>query len=59
MRASSAHDVLRAYGPDVEANAVRVTIGEPNATVMTDLLDVLPADALEVEINDIRAAALW
>jgi hypothetical protein len=57
-RSTPAHDVLRAYGPDFEANAVRVTISEPNATVMADLLDVLPADALEIEVNDIRAVAL-
>jgi hypothetical protein len=58
MRSTPARDVLRAYGPHFEANAVRVTISEPNATVMADLLDVLPADALEIEVNDIRAAAV-
>lgn len=52
--ASSAHGVL-AYGRRGER---RPGDDRPNATVMTDLLDVLPADALEVEINDIRAAAL-
>jgi hypothetical protein len=57
-RASPADDVLRAYGPAVEANAVRVTISEPNARVMTELLDALPADALEFEITDIQAVAL-
>jgi hypothetical protein len=56
---SPAHDVLRAYGPDVEANGVRLTISEANATVVADLLAVMPADVLEIEVNDIRAVALW
>jgi hypothetical protein len=58
MQSSPAHDVLRVYGPDAEANGVRLTISEANATVVADLLAVMPADVLEIEVNDIRAEAL-
>jgi len=58
MRSSPAHDVLRGYGPDTEANGVRLTMSEANATVVADLLAVMPADVLEIEVNDIRAVAL-
>jgi hypothetical protein len=58
FRSSPPHVVLRGYGPDAEANGVRLTIGEANATVVADLLAVMPADVLEIEVNDIRAVAL-
>jgi hypothetical protein len=58
MRPTPAHDVLRVYGPDAEGSGVRLTISEANATVVADLLAVMPADVLEIEVNDIRAVAL-
>jgi hypothetical protein len=58
MRSSPAHDVLRGYGPDAEANGVRLTISEANTTVVADLLAVMPVDVVEIEVNDIRAVAL-
>jgi predicted naringenin-chalcone synthase len=57
-QSSPAHDVLRGYGPDAEANGVHLTISEANATVVADLLAVMPADVLEIEVNDIRAVAV-
>jgi hypothetical protein len=36
IRSSPARTVPRAYGPDVEANGVRVTISEPNAAVVVE-----------------------
>ena len=58
MRPTPAHDVLRVYGPDAEANGVCLTISEANVTVVADLLAVMPADVLKIEVNDIRAVAL-
>ena len=58
MQSSPDRSVPRAYGPNVEANGVRVTIGEPNAAVVAEFLAALPAEALEIEVNDIRAVAL-
>jgi hypothetical protein len=46
--------VPRAFGPDVEANGVRVTISEPNAAVVVEVLAAVPPDALEIEVNNIR-----
>jgi hypothetical protein len=58
VRSSPARTVPRAYGPNVEANGVKVTISEPNAAVVAEMLAAMPADALEIEVNDIRTVAL-
>ena len=42
--------------PDAEENGVRLTMSEANATVVTDLLALVPEDVLG--INGIRAVAL-
>lgn len=58
IRSSPALAVPRAYGPSVEANGVRVAISEPNAAVVAEFLAAVPADALEIEVNDVHAVAL-
>jgi hypothetical protein len=58
IRSSPVRTVPRAFGTDVEANGVRVTISEPNATVVVEVLAAVPPDALEIEVNDIRWVAM-
>jgi hypothetical protein len=58
MHSGPDRSVPRAYGPNVDANGVRLTIGEPNPPVVAEFLAAMPSDALEIEVNDVRAVAL-
>ena len=55
-RGQASGSPLAVSPPDAEENGVRLTMSEANATVVTDLLAVVPEDVLG--INGIRAVAL-
>jgi hypothetical protein len=50
---------LIGFGPDPRVNGVSISLGEPTANVLSELLATVPKDAAEFEVRSSQAIAGW